>query len=464
MNQQKKSFQTEIPSGKTRRVYTIHEPRPTPPPRCSRTPSYRDLPQGATLSRRIAVVGAGLAGVTTAYELAALGAEVQVFERGGSVAEQASFASSALLSPAAPGLVDDDVPAPWAFRLQRWRASSKGSDARAQLAALSRLSLARSDELRHELGLEDEPAHGLMVACTDGKRAAAASARLDGWRSLGLVVDLLEAGEARLREPGLNPEAPLAAALALAGGGVGNPRLFAQQLRQHARRLGAAFRFHTTVRAVTGDATGLSLRHEYTPPMEAPSRGIERDAGDTVPQVPGQREERFDAVVLCNGLGAGNLLGHRLPVAARHEASVTAPLRLLEAHPDLGPKAAWLDPSRGITITRLGQRVRITGGITITHAGARFGPDFEALHRALQHWFPGSVLHQQVQQGSARRAVVADGLPLIGASHRTGVWLNLSPGGQGWGLACGTARLVAEQVLGITPRLDISALGPQRVP
>lgn len=415
------------------------------------------------MSRRIAVVGAGLAGVTTAYELAALGAQVQVFERGGSVAEQASFASSALLCPAVPDLADDDAPAPLAFRLRRWRASGKGGDAHAQLAALSQLSLARTAELRHELGLEDEAASGLLVALADSKRAANAQARMDHWRSIGLAVEFIEAGEARLREPGLNTEAPLAAALALAGG-TGNPRLFAQQLRHQARRLGATFRFHTTVSAITGDGAGLNVRHAYTPPMEAPTRGAEREAGDTVPQAPGPQEERFDAVVLCNGLGAAQLAGHRLPLAARHEASVTAPLRLLEAHPDLGPKAAWLDPSRGITVTRIGQRVRVTGGIAVTDATGRYTPDFEALHRALQHWFPGSVLHQQVQQGSSRRAVVADGLPLIGASRRAGVWLNLSPGGSGWGLACGTARLLAQQVLGAAPLLDIAALGPQRLP
>jgi D-amino-acid dehydrogenase len=198
--------------------------------------------------------------------------------------------------------------------------------------------------------------------------------------------------------------------------------------------------------------------------VEAPTRGGEREAGDTVPQAPGPQEERFDAVVLCNGLGAATLLGQRLPLAARHEATVTAPLRLLEAHPDLGPKAAWLDPSRGITVTRIGQRVRVTGGIAVTDAGSSFTADFEALHRGLQHWFPGSVLHQQVQQGSSRRAVVADGLPLLGASRRSGVWLNLSPGGSGWGLACGAARVLAQQIMGDAALLDIGALGPQRLP
>lgn len=415
------------------------------------------------MTRSVAVVGAGLAGVTTAYELAALGLKVLVFERGGSVAEQASFASSALLSPFVPDLADTGVPAPMGFRFRRWRAGRKGGDAASQLAALSQLSLARTAELRRELGLDDEPSNGLLVALTDAKRVAAAQARLEAWNALGLQVELIEAGEARLREPGLNADATLSAALVLAHGGAGNARLFAQQLRQQAQRLGAEFRFHTTVRAIAADGAGLVLRHEYTPPMEAPTRGSEREAGDTLPQLLGPQDQRFDAVVLCNGLEAPALLGQRLPLSAHHEASVTAPLRLLEAHPDLGPKAAWVDPSRGITVTRIGQRVRVTGGPTVTDARAKVTPDFEALHRGLQHWFPGSVLHQQVQQGQSRRAMSADGLPLLGASARAGLWLNLSPGGQGWGLACGIAQVLAQLIAGQPAAPDIAALGPQRL-
>ncbi|MDR7268365.1 D-amino-acid dehydrogenase [Pelomonas saccharophila] len=415
------------------------------------------------MTRSVAVVGAGLAGVTTAYELAALGLKVQVFERGGSVAEQASFASSALLSPFVPDLADTAPPAPVGFRFARWRAGRKGGEAPGQLAALSQLSLARTAELRRELGLDDEASQGLLVALTDAKRVAAAEARLEGWKALGLQVELIEAGEARLREPGLNADAPLSAALALAHGGAGNARLFAQQLRLQAQRLGAEFRFHTTVRAIAADGAGLNLRHEYTPPMEAPTRGPEREAGDTLPQLLGPQDSRFDAVVLCNGLEAPALLGQRLPLSAHHETSVTAPLRLLEAHPDLGPKAAWVDPSRGLTVTRTGQRVRVTGGLTVTDVRARVTPDFETLHRGLQHWFPGSVLHQQVQQGQSRRALTADGLPLLGASGRPGLWLNLSPGGQGWGLACGSAQVLAQLIAGQAPARDIAALGPQRL-
>ncbi|MFN3862493.1 MAG: NAD(P)/FAD-dependent oxidoreductase [Roseateles sp.] len=415
------------------------------------------------MSRRIAVVGAGLAGVSTAYELAALGCEVQVFERCSSVAEQASFAGSALLAPCVPGLDTMEVPAPLGWRWRRWRRRHDAGGA-AALARLSDLSLARTAQLRHDLGLDDDATTGLLVALTDVKRLAAAEARLTQWAAQGLRVELLDAASAREREPGLNGEAELAGALAILPGGAGNARLFAQQLRLQAQRLGVGFRFHTAVRAVTADNAGVTLRHEPTPPTEVPTRSVERDAGDTLPQPLGPQDERFDAVVLCNGLDAVDLLGQRLPLAAQHEASVTAPLRVLEAYPNLGPRAAWVDPERGLSIARIGQRVRVTGGMAITGAKAKAAPDFEALHRGLQHWFPGSVLHQQVQQGQSRRAVAADGLPLLGASQRPGVWLNLTPGGHGWGLACGAAQALALQISGRAQALaDLAPLSPQRL-
>ena len=59
---------------------------------------------------KIAVLGAGIVGVTTAYELAADGHEVTVIEQHDSVAEVASFANAGVVAPgyvtpwAAPGM------------------------------------------------------------------------------------------------------------------------------------------------------------------------------------------------------------------------------------------------------------------------------------------------------------------------------------------------------------------------
>ena len=59
---------------------------------------------------RVAVIGAGIVGVTTAFELAADGHQVTVFERRASVAEETSFANAGVVAPgyvtpwAAPGM------------------------------------------------------------------------------------------------------------------------------------------------------------------------------------------------------------------------------------------------------------------------------------------------------------------------------------------------------------------------
>ena len=59
---------------------------------------------------RVAVIGAGVIGVTTAYELAVDGHDVTVFERRGTVAAECSFANAGMVAPgytgpwAAPGM------------------------------------------------------------------------------------------------------------------------------------------------------------------------------------------------------------------------------------------------------------------------------------------------------------------------------------------------------------------------
>ncbi|HEY3049188.1 MAG TPA: FAD-dependent oxidoreductase, partial [Polaromonas sp.] len=59
---------------------------------------------------RVAVIGAGIIGITTAYELAVDGHEVTVFERRSAAAEETSFANAGVVAPgyvtpwAAPGM------------------------------------------------------------------------------------------------------------------------------------------------------------------------------------------------------------------------------------------------------------------------------------------------------------------------------------------------------------------------
>lgn len=408
---------------------------------------------------RIAIVGAGLAGVCTAYELAAAGHEVTVFERRGSVAEEASFAPSALLAPALalPGL----LPAPTVGTLRwRWsRRQARRSPAQAaretQALQLARLGHQRLQALRRALPLDDEAAEGVLLLLREARQLAALQPRLDALAAAGLAVQVIDAEACRKREPGLNAEAPLHGGLVLGPGSVGNGRLFAQQLRAQSQRLGVAFRFHSLVTGLRAESRAVQLSHE--PAAGSPAAG-RREAGDT--QAHGPRTEAFDSVVLCAAQGAITLLqaaGQALPVATASDASLTLPLRLLEAHPELGPQAGLLDAREGIAIARIGQRVRVTGP-----TGAA---DHAHLHKALQHWFPGCVQRAQAQASTRQRLLMPDGLPVVGASALPGVWLLLGQGGeagQGWSLACGAARVLADALAGLTPELDISALSASR--
>ena len=410
---------------------------------------------------RIAIIGAGIAGVTSAYELAVDGHDVTVFERRGSVAAEGSFANAGIVAPGL-ALAWARPPLPRLFNGQslgwqwrHWRAGRKpDAERRARLLHLAAFSREHLQHLRHRLALDYERAEGHLVLLRTASDAAQIQAGLDVLQGLGLSHRVLDADQCRVAEPGLNPDTALHGGVQLMQAEAGNCRQFAHQLRLEAQRMGVQFRFHTTVRRLTAGSP-VQVMHEHTPPEDTPGP-VSRlaEPGDTVPAALGVQQEAFDAVIVCAAFDAAALLrplGVKLALQAVHGVAITAPLRQLEAHPDLGPRAALFDQQRQITIARIGQRVRVTGR------------DEHALHAVLNDWFPGAMVAGQVQRWAGTHAVLADGLPVLGASGSTGVWLNLAHGDSGWTLACGAARVLAEQIAGLPPETDVSGLDIARL-
>jgi D-amino-acid dehydrogenase len=306
--------------------------------------------------------------------------------------------------------------------------------------------------LRRALAIDDEAGDGVLMLLREAKQQASLQPRLERLAAAGLAVQAIDAQACLAREPGLNPDAPLHGGLLLGRSSVGNGRLFAQHLRAHAQRLGASFRFHHTVQRVQAKSRGVLVSHVESDASPA----TRMDGGDAPARPAGPQTESFDAVVLCASLGAAELLCSIWPtlrLATVADATLTLQRRVMEAYPDLGPKAGLLDAKDGVTMARIGQRLRVTG---------RIGPAHHVrLHATLQHWFPGSVLQSQVQASTRRRLLMPDGLPVLGPSGQPGVWLHLSQGGeagQGWSAACGAARVLADAISGVTPELDTSAL------
>ena len=169
---------------------------------------------------RVAVIGAGIVGVTTAFELARDGHQVTVFERRGTVAEESSFANAGVVAPgyvtpwAAPGmpakvlrhLLSRHAPvrlarplAPgqlgWMWRW--WRACRAPVFAanRERLYRLARYSLQRLTAVSHELQLDREQVQGYLVLLRTPRDLVLARGSLKLLAELGVNFHLVDAAD-----------------------------------------------------------------------------------------------------------------------------------------------------------------------------------------------------------------------------------------------------------------------------
>ena len=422
---------------------------------------------------RIAVIGAGIVGVTTAYELARDGHAVSVFDRRSSVAEETSFANAGVVAPgyvtpwAAPGmpfkvlrhllsrhapvrLAHPMAPGQWAWMWRWWRACQAPVHAsnRERLHRLAQYSHQRMQALTQGLALTHEQSQGYMVLLRHAADLKAARVSLQLLAELGVRYRVLDGAQARQIEPGLNADTALHAAVHLPDDQVGNCRQFAHLLRVEAQRLGASFRFQRTVVSLAA-GTQPVVRHQDTQATATPET------------------EHFDALVVCAAMGSAELLrplGLRLPLAAVHGYSITAPLRLLESHPHLGPTSAVMDEKYKVAISRLGNRVRVAGSAELGGGlGQHSDAALQTLHKVLDNWYPGCAHQSQVQAWKGARPMLPDGPPVLGASGLPGIWLNLGHGSSGWALSCGSARVVADLLQGQAPDIDVAGLDVGRL-
>ena len=445
---------------------------------------------------RVAVIGAGVIGVTTAYELGADGHDVTVFERRGTVAAESSFANAGLVAPgyvapwAAPGmpakvlrhLLSRHAPVRFGGRvdmamlgwLWRWWRACKPQIYRANRARMHRLahfSRERLHELTQRLHLDFERGQGLLVLLRSARELAAAEPGLRMLAELGVAPQVLDAAACRLIEPGLNPQTPLHAGIYSRDDDVGNCREFTHLLRKEAARNGVRFHFYAQVERI-GAGAAPTLAIVRTPDAERDSLGVRSRAAasdwpSTEPGNGDPGETRFDAVVVCAALGATALLrplGIHLPLQPVYGYSVTAPLRHDEQHLHLEPRAALMDERYKVAISRLGNRVRVAGSAEIGGRPDRHVAAAQAtLDKVLDDWFPGVTQRHGAQRWKGARPMLPDGPPVLGASGVPGVWLNLGHGGSGWALACGSARLVADAVSGRPTPIGIDGLGIERL-
>ena len=417
---------------------------------------------------KIAVIGAGIIGITTAYELAVDGHEVTVFERRGAAAEETSFANAGVVAPgsvtpwAAPGmpgkvlgnllsrhaavklslpLSGNDLAWMWKW----WRACKLETYLanRARLQRLAFYSRERLHQLTNELQLEYDRAQGYTVLLRSEKDSRLVQPGLQVLRDASVPFSEINAEGVRKIEPAINPDTEFLGGIHLPNDEVANCRQFALLLKDKARDLGVNFLFNTAVAQLNrAQAASVLIAGEIEPRL-------------------------FDRVVMCAGLASGALLkplGLKIPMAAVYGYSISAPIR----EPLNAPRSALMDERYKVAISRLGNRVRVAGSAEIGGSLSQHrSSSIRTLYKVLHDWFPGAAQNANtgasVQVWKGARPMLPDGPPLIGDSGILGLWLNLGHGSSGWALSCGSARALADMMAGRSAEIDMEGLNVKRL-
>jgi len=411
---------------------------------------------------QVAVVGAGVIGVCTAYFLAEAGHEVVVIERRNNVAEEASFGDSGILAPssiapwATPGrpksfcsyLLKAESPlffnrildpALWRW-MRRWLRESDIERYQVNRERMQRIAFYSRDimqQLRDRHQLDYEQASGYLQLFRSERDLQLAKPGIDFLAAHDIRHDLPDANALRLIEPALNTNIPLAGSLHLPADESGNCPLFTRQIRQLAQEMGVEFHFGCNVKSIRQIERGVDIRID---------------------------DYSFfaDKIVLASGADSAKLLapmGLHLPVYPIKSYSATATIRNFES----APIASVFDEAYKVAITRMGNRIRIAGTAELNARTTELRQAaLNTLMKVSYDWFPDASNYNTASFWSGSSLMMPDGPPLLGATSVRNVYLNIGHGSTGWAMAAGSGKVLADIISDQTPDIDLDGLTPMR--
>lgn len=398
----------------------------------------------------IAVIGGGIAGVTTAYALVRRGFSVSLFERHRYAAMETSFANGGQLS---------------ASNAEVWNHPSTLAKGLKWMLRSDAPLLVNPKPSWHKLSWFAEfiasiPRYEHNTIRTV-RMAIAAREHLFAWAATeGIEFDHRSEGILHVYRSKAAFEHAADVTKLLARGGLERRAVTAQEMKQIEPTLAGGFHggFFTE-----SDSTGDIHKFTHGLAQAAQKRGVTLRYGEDVTRVRTQGEEvhlsigsgteqrvlRFDAVVVCAGTASRSLaagLGDRVNVYPVKGYSITVNLDD-EASRASAPRVSLLDDETKLVTSRLGiARFRVAG--TAEFNG--FNRDIRADRiRPLVEWvqacFPG-VSTRSVVPWAGLRPMLPDMMPRVGPGRAGCVFYNTGHGHLGWTLSAGTAELLADAV------------------
>ncbi len=413
---------------------------------------------------KVIVLGAGIVGVTSAYQLARAGHEVTVVDRQPGPALETSFANAGEVSfgycsPwAAPGIpmkamkwlfmqhaplilrpkVDMAMLA-WMAQMLRNCTSARyalNKSRMLRLADYSRVSLAA---LREETGITyDERMQGTLQLFRSEAQLDASAKDVKALAADGIPYEVLDPEGCIRVEPALkHVREKIVGGLLTPKDETGDCFKFAGALAEKAKAFGVTFNYGSII------------------------RGLDVEGGRVTGVVTAHGRLQADAVVVALGSFSPLLVrphGIRLPVYPVKGYSLTIPI----TDATRAPESTVMDETYKIAITRLGDRIRVGGMAEISGYTNDLGePRRLTLQHSVTDLFPGGDV-SKASFWSGLRPMTPDGTPVIGPTKVAGLYLNTGHGTLGWTMSSGSARLVADLVSGKKPEIDATDLAVSR--
>jgi D-amino-acid dehydrogenase len=410
----------------------------------------------------VLVMGAGVAGVSAAWELLEDGHEVTVVERRPEAAGETSFANAGLIapghalawsSPRAPGILLRSLfreGQPLRFRLSAdpalWRWSAKFlaqcTEARSRRNTLIKHRLClyaqrRLQEVAGSTGIAYDAASGGLLYLYRTQESLDRGARtLQILKEDGQELEVVDRDRAAELDPALAPsKSKIAGAIFCPTDESGDACTFTRALAALCQQKGARFVYGTNVTDIVTE-------------------------GDRIGKVVTDRgEERADLFVLALGSYSpliAKKLGERLSVYPIKGYSVTIPVDGANNPPTRG----GLDEDNLVAYVRLGDRVRLTAtaefaGYDTTHRPS----DFTHMLNAAKDLFPAAGDYGRPQYWACLRPMTPEGTPVLGRGRHRNLYYNTGHGHMGWTMACGTARITADLIAGRAPGIPLDGMG-----
>ncbi len=414
---------------------------------------------------KVAILGSGVVGVTSAWYLAQAGHEVTVIDRQDGPALETSFANAGEISPgyaspwAAPGIPMKALRwlfmkhAPLILRPQmdmamlRWMTAMLGNCNersyainKSRMVRLAEYSRDRLIDLRTETGIAyDERSQGTLQLFREQKQLDGIGKDVAVLKADGVPFEVLGAAGCIAAEPGLaSSDIPLAGGLRLPNDETGDCFKFTNALATMAKASGVTFlNGRTIARIVTNDG---KVSH------------VETDQGRV----------QADTYLVALGSYSPLLLaplGIRLPVYPVKGYSITVPI----VDEPRAPVSTLLDESYKVAITRLGDRIRV-GGMAELSGYSKGLPKArrDTLEYSVGSLFPGAGDLGGATFWSGLRPMTPDSTPVIGGTNIPNLFLNTGHGTLGWTMACGSGQVIADIIGGRKPEIETADLAISR--